>query len=84
MSHIHPQARTALLQKQISLLRKSISKKNLAQYEAHDCCARVEFWKECRFMQQSPVDCGCRTLFRIAVFPGARSFFRGWSKLMSR
>lgn len=53
MSHIHPQARTALLQKQISLLRKSISRKNLAQYEAHDCCARVEFWKECRFMQQS-------------------------------
>ena len=41
------------MKKQISLLRKSISRKNLAQHEAHDCCARVGVWKECRFMQQS-------------------------------
>ena len=44
-----------MLQEQISLLRKSISRKNLAQHEAHDCCARVGFWKECRFIQQSPL-----------------------------
>ena len=35
----------ALLQKQISLLRNSISRKNLAQNKEHDCCARVGLWK---------------------------------------
>ncbi len=43
---------SALLHKKISLLRKSISRKNLAQHKAHDCCARVGARKEYRFMQQ--------------------------------